>query len=72
MTYTLTATYDGWDHNHTIEAEDDTDATFAAMAWVLDSAVKNGWVGEAWAMGEIKLTDKTGVVIRTMPAKETA
>ena len=62
--YQITATLGSRSNTITIHEPDDTEATFAAMFMILDSAQKS----DLWAKGEIVLTGPEGV-IRTMPAK---
>ncbi len=52
-----------------LEADNETDATFEAMSYVMDKAylVPDG----PWARGEIQLVDKgSSKVLRTMKGKE--
>ena len=72
MNYLLSTAHDGRFYRHEIVADDDTEATFAAIAWIMDSAVLPGLAGEIWAKGEIFLIDPDGNIIHTMPAKENA
>ena len=65
MRYTLTATDAEGSTVLRIEAEDDVEAMFSAIAKTLDRAIKS----ERWAKGRITLTDSNGVIIKEMSAK---
>lgn len=65
MRYTLTATDAEGSTVLRIEAEDDVEAMFSAIAKTLDRAIKS----ERWAKGRITLTDSNGVIVKEMSAK---
>jgi hypothetical protein len=63
--YSLSANYKGERRSCSFYAEDDYDATFSAIAKILDKAKDS----QIWAKGYIEL--KNGEkVLRTMPEKE--
>jgi len=63
--YTVTATLNSESETETLYGVDDTDATFSAMAFILNTAVNS----TLWAKGEIVLADTDGNEIRRMEAK---
>jgi len=63
--YTVTATLNSESETETFYGVDDTDATFSAMAFILNTAVSS----TLWAKGEIVLADTEGNEIRRMEAK---
>lgn len=65
MRYTLTATDAEGSTVLRIEAEDDVEAMFSAIAKTLDRAIKS----ERWAKGRITLTDSNGVIVKEMAPK---
>lgn len=65
MRYTLTATDAEGSTVLRIEAENDVEAMFSAIAKTLDRAIKS----ERWATGRITLTDSNGVIIKEMSPK---
>ena len=55
--------------NHHLEADNDTDATFEAMAYVMDKAYADP--DGSWGRGEITLIDRgSEKVLRTMKGKD--
>ena len=65
-TYTLSARSGAHIRATRIYADDDTEATYAAMARVLNAAVED----RVWAEGAITLRhNASGRVVQTMPAK---
>jgi hypothetical protein len=65
-TYTVVATLDDSTESIEFESPSDLDATFAAIAIILDTAVGK----DLWARGYVELRNPHGAVIRTMLAKE--
>ena len=68
-TYTLEAKspdYGGGKARTGILASNDTEATFEAIAYILNRAVRS----PLWAKGRITLTSPTGEVLRVMEAKQ--
>lgn len=63
--YTVTATLNNESETETFYEMNDTDATFSAMSFILNTAVSN----TLWAKGEIVLADTEGNEIRRMEAK---
>ena len=63
--YTVTATLNSESETETLYEVNDTDATFSAMAFILNTAVASN----LWAKGEIVLADSEGNEIRRMEAK---
>lgn len=65
-TYTLTAELGDDSETVVIHADDDRDATFSAIARIMELAYPNVVL---WAKGAITLADSRGRVVRTMDAK---
>lgn len=63
--YVVTATLNGHTNAHIIQAEDSLQATLDAMRYIFQHANKTN----SWGIGEIKMIDPTGAVIRYMEAK---
>lgn len=63
--YTVTATLGSETETETLYEVNETEATFSAMAFILNTAVASN----LWAKGEIVLTDTEGNEIRRMEAK---
>lgn len=53
-------------HVKTIHADDTTDATFAAIRYIMDTAMTE----PAWAKGQITLASNDGTIIHEMDAKQ--
>lgn len=66
-TYTLTAELGTESETVAIRADDDRDATFTAIARIMELAYPNVAL---WARGAITLADSRGRVVRTMDAKD--
>ena len=63
--YKLIAELDDEFEEYEFYGDDNTDATFEAMAHVMNTAMES----ELWAKGGITLYNPNGFVIRTMEAK---
>jgi hypothetical protein len=63
--YTVTATLNTESETETLYEANDTEATFSAMAFILNTAVNS----TLWAKGQIVLADTEGNEIRRMEAK---
>ena len=63
--YTVTATLGSETETETLYEVNETEATFSAMAFILNTAVASN----LWAKGEIVLADTEGNEIRRMEAK---
>jgi len=68
-TYTLSATLDDDEEFVYIEASNDGDATFDAIAIILDRAAEEQPEGGKWSLGLIVLTGPNGAVLHTMEEK---
>ena len=71
--YVVSATVTGVAYSSTLkyhlEADNDTDATFEAMRYVMDEAYRDP--SGPWGRGEIVLTDRGSTrVLRTMKGKD--